>query len=231
MSRSSVIFLILFFLSSYKSFSQPVIKGVSATAPPQIDGYLNEDVWKEAAVVSDFFQQLPRNGEPATERTEFYFLFDRSNIYVGIRCYDDPELITAKELARDVSLSDDDRIQVIFDTYLDGRSGYWFQLGPRGSIGDALVDDNGKNFNKSWDGLWDGKARITDIGWEGEMIIPFKTMGFKKGLDTWGLKCIRHIRRKSESSYWPATSLNAEISDFGCGKNNRTERYHSGNRS
>ncbi|MZP56759.1 MAG: hypothetical protein GT600_15045, partial [Bacteroidales bacterium] len=95
----------------------------------------------------DFFQQLPRNGEPATEKTEFYFLFDRNNIYVGIRCYDDPELITAKELARDVSLSDDDRIQVIFDTYLDGRSGYWFQLGPRGSIGDALVDDNGKNFN------------------------------------------------------------------------------------
>ncbi|HQG62537.1 MAG TPA: DUF5916 domain-containing protein, partial [Bacteroidales bacterium] len=218
MSRSSVIFLILFSLSSYKSFSQPIIKGVSAPTPPQIDGYLNEDIWKEAAVISDFFQQLPRNGEPATEKTEFYFLFDRNNIYVGIRCYDDPELITAKELARDVSLSDDDRIQVIFDTYLDGRSGYWFQLGPRGSIGDALVDDNGKNFNKSWDGLWDGKARITDKGWEGEMIIPFKTMGFKKGSDTWGLKCIRHIRRKSESSYWPATSLNAErfqISDAG----------------
>ena len=46
----------------------------------------------------------------------------------------------------------------------------------------------------------------------------FKTMGFKKGSDTWGLKCIRHIRRKSESSYWPYTSLNAErfqISDAG----------------
>jgi hypothetical protein len=218
MSRSSVIFLILIFLSPYKSFSQPVIKGVSVTTPPQIDGYLNESVWNEATTISDFYQQLPRNGEPVTERTEFLFLFDRNNIYVGIRCYDDPELITAKELARDVSLSDDDRIQVIFDTFLDGRSGYWFQLGPRGSIGDALIDDNGKNFNKSWDGLWDGKARITAEGWEGEMIIPFKTMGFKKGLDTWGLKCIRHIRRKSESSYWPATSLNAErfqISDAG----------------
>jgi hypothetical protein len=121
-------------------------------------------------------------------------------------------------MARDVDLSNDDRIQLIFDTYFDGRSGYWFQLGPRGSIGDALVDDNGKNFNKSWDGLWNGRARITDLGWEGEMVIPFKTMGFKKGNDTWGLKCIRHIRRKSESVYWPATSLNAErfqISDAG----------------
>lgn len=218
MLRYSVSFLIFFILSSSGLFSQPEIKGVYTRIPPEIDGYLNDDVWEEASSVDDFFQQLPRNGEAVTEKTEFLFLFDRNNIYVGIRCYDDPELITAKELARDVSLSDDDRIQVIFDTYLDGRSGYWFQLGPRGSIGDALIDDNGKNFNKSWDGLWDGRARITDQGWEGEMIIPFKTMGFKKGSDTWGLKCIRHIRRKSESSYWPSTSINAErfqVSDAG----------------
>ena len=118
----------------------------------------------------------------------------------------------------DVSLGEDDRIQVIFDTFLDGRTGYWFQIGPRGSIGDALIGENGKDFNKSWDGLWDGKARITNEGWEAEMIIPFKTMGFKKGQDTWGLKLIRHIKRKSESSYWPVTSLNMDrfgVSDAG----------------
>ena len=108
------------------------------------------------------------------------FLYDQNNLYVGIHCYDNPEDITAKELARDVSLGDDDRIQVILDTYLDGRSGYWFQIGPRGSIGDALVNENGKDFNKSWDGLWDGKAKITENGWDAEMVIPFKTMGFKK---------------------------------------------------
>ena len=99
---------------------------------------------------------------------------------------------------------------MIFDTFLDGRNGYWFQIGPRGSIGDGLVSENGKTFNKSWDGLWDGKARITDAGWEAEMIIPFKTMGFKKGNDTWGLKLIRYIKRNSEMSTWPETSLNGE---------------------
>ena len=87
---------------------------------------------------------------------------------------------------------------------MDGRSGYWFQIGPRGSIGDALVNENGKDFNKSWDGLWDGKAKITEDGWEGELIIPFKTLGFKKGNSTWGLKLIRYIKRKSEISTWPA---------------------------
>jgi len=43
-------------------------------------------------------------------------------------------------------------------------------------------------------------------------------MGFRKGNDTWGLKLIRYIKRKSESAYWPATTLDADkfaISDAG----------------
>jgi hypothetical protein len=204
--------------STFSLFAQPEIKAVFTDTAPAIDGSVSEDAWKKAALINELFQREPNTGEPASEKTEFLFLYDHNNLYVGIRCFDDPEAITAKELARDVSLGEDDRIQIILDTYLDGRSGYWFQIGPRGSIGDALVNENGKDFNKSWDGLWDGKAKITMNGWEGEMIIPFKTLGFKKGNGTWGLKLIRYIKRKSESSYWPATSLNAnrfQISDAG----------------
>jgi len=199
-------------------FSQPEIKIIFTAEPPSIDGFVSDEAWESAPVISDFIQREPRTGEPVSEKTEFLFLYDRHNIYIGVRCFDDPSRITAKELARDVSLGEDDRIQVIFDTYTDGRNGYWFQIGPRGSIGDALIGENGKDFNKSWDGLWDGKARITDKGWEGELIIPFKTLGFRKNSEMWGLKLIRHIRRKSESSYWPATTLNADkfaVSDAG----------------
>jgi hypothetical protein len=191
-------------------FSQPQISIVFTNDAPLINGRVDDAVWQSAALVSELKQKEPKTGEPVSEKTEFRFLYDHNNIYVGIKCWDQPGGITAKELARDVSLGEDDRVQVIFDTFLDGRNGYWFQIGPRGSIGDALVGENGKDFNKSWDGIWDGKAKITEEGWEAELIIPFKTMGFKKDLDTWGLKIIRHIKRKSESSYWPETSLNAD---------------------
>jgi len=204
--------------SIFELFSQPEIKAVFTDTPPIIDGSVTEDVWSKASMINELYQREPKSGEPVSERTEFYFLYDHNNLYVGIHCFDDPKGITAKELARDVSLGEDDRVQVILDTYLDGRSGYWFQIGPRGSIGDALVNENGKDFNKSWDGLWDGKAKITPNGWDGELIIPFKTLGFKKGNSTWGLKLIRYIKRKSESSYWPVTSLDAnkfQISDAG----------------
>lgn len=209
---------VLIFISTFSVFTQPSIKAVYTDIPPDIDGWVNEELWSKAAIISDLFQREPDTDKPVSEKTEFLFLFDLNNIYVGIRCFDEKGGITAKELARDVSLGDDDRVQIIFDTYLDGRNGYWFQIGPRGSIGDALISENGKDFNKSWDGLWNGKAKITDTGWSGELIIPFKTLAFKKGQDTWGLKLIRHIKRKSESSYWPATSLNADrfqISDAG----------------
>jgi hypothetical protein len=218
MIRISLALAVSLILSISSLFSQPEIRAVLTSKPPLIDGLVNDDVWKNASVVSELYQKEPKNGQPASEKTEFLFLFDNNNIYIGIRCFDDPPGIIAKELARDVSLGEDDRIQIILDTYLDGRSGYWFQIGPRGSIGDALVSENGKDFNKSWDGLWDGKARITDAGWEAELIIPFKTMGFKKGNETWGLKLIRYVKRKSEMSTWPASSLNADkfsVSDAG----------------
>ena len=208
----------VFLLSITELLAQPEIQAVFTQIPPVIDGRLDDDVWKNAVMINDLYQREPNTGDPGSEKTEFLFLYDHNNIYVGVHCHDDPKLITAKELARDVSLGDDDRIQVIFDTYLDGRSGYWFQIGPRGSIGDALVNENGKDFNKSWDGLWDGKAKITSDGWEGELKIPYKTLAFKNGNNTWGLKLIRYIKRKSEVSTWPATSLNAnrfQISDAG----------------
>jgi hypothetical protein len=216
--RFVLVCLILFLYSTPVIFPQPSVRAVFTDNPPVIDGFVNDTVWKNGGVVDKLFQREPRTGEEVSEKTEFYFLFNQDNFYIGIRCFDSPERITAKELAWDADLGNDDRAQVIFDTYLDGRNGYWFQIGPRGSIGDALISENGKDFNKSWDGIWDGKAKITDNGWEAEMIIPFKTLGFKKGQETWGLKLIRHIKRKSESSYWPATSLNADkfqISDAG----------------
>lgn len=218
MNRVLLILSLLLSLSITNLFSQPGISALFTETAPVIDGLVNDDVWKTAPVINELFQREPNSGEAASKKSEFYFLYDHNNIYVGVRCYDDPEDISSKELSRDGDLGEEDRIQVIFDTYLDGRSGYWFQIGPRGSIGDAIVNENGKEFNKSWDGLWDGRAKITDYGWEGELIIPFKTMGFKKGNDTWGLKLIRYIKRESEISTWPLTSLNAhrfQISDAG----------------
>ncbi len=216
--KKLLILLILFIPLLKQAFSQPVIEAIRVETPPKIDGFVNEKVWDKAFLTDEFYQREPNEGAPVSRKTEFLTCYDANNIYFAFRCWDDPDKITAKEMARDVSLGNDDRIQVILDTYLDHRNGYWFQIGPRGSIGDAIVSENGAVFNKQWDGLWSGKARITDYGWEAEIEIPFKTLGFDKENDKWGIKFIRHIVNNLESAYWPEANLNTykfQVSDGG----------------
>jgi len=123
--------------------AQQTIKAVRITTPPTIDGYVTDKVWDEAFSVDEFYQREPFEGNPISKKTIFLTCYDANYIYFAVKCWDDPEKITAKEMARDVNLGKDDRVQIILDTYLDKRNGYWFQIGPRGSIGDALVSGNG----------------------------------------------------------------------------------------
>lgn len=211
----SVAIILIFFETGV---AQKSIKAIRISTPPVIDGYVNEKVWDEAFAVDEFYQREPYEGKPVSKKTIFFTCYDANNIYFAVKCWDDPDKITAKEMARDVSLGKDDRIQIILDTYLDKRNGYWFQVGPRGSIGDAIVSGNGNVLNKEWDGLWTGKAKITDWGWEAELAIPFKTMGFKKESTQWGVKFIRNIVNSLETDYWPVANLNAhkfQVSDAG----------------
>ncbi len=204
--------LLLVFFHAYNGVSaQKAVEAIPFDIPPVIDGWLNEEVWKTATPVTGFIQREPNTGQAFSERTEVYIGYDQHNLYIGFRCHGDPDKITAKELARDVSLQYDDRVQVILDTYLDKRNAYWFQIGPRGSIGDAIVSENGTAFNKAWDGLWTGRAKIHDRGWDAEIAIPFKTLSFHNGQDTWGIKFIRRLMHNEESGYWPEANLDSHV--------------------
>ncbi len=217
LKKYQIAFALFFGLVEFIS-AQKTIEAVRVDESPTIDGIVNEEVWERAFAVDEFYQREPFEGKPVSQKTVFLTCYDANNIYFAVKCWDDPKKITAKEMARDVSLGKDDRIQIILDTYLDKRNGYWFQIGPRGSIGDAMVSGNGAILNKEWDGLWTGKAKITDWGWEAEIAIPFKTIGFDKESTKWGVKFIRNIVNNLEASYWPSANLNSyrfQVSDAG----------------
>src|SRR5207244_12022890 len=82
------------------------LKAVRAVEQIKIDGVLNETAWTNADVISDFRQEEPVEGEPATEKTEIRILFDDKYIYFGIGAVDsEPQKINARELVRDASFS------------------------------------------------------------------------------------------------------------------------------
>lgn len=85
--------------------------------PIKIDGRLDEPAWSQAEPAADFRQEIPTEGAPGSEKTEVRVLYDAKNIYIGIRAFDsEPKKINARELVRDSSFSNDDKIEVLLDT-------------------------------------------------------------------------------------------------------------------
>ena len=105
----------------------------------------------------------------------------------------------------------DDRIEMIIDTFLDRRSAFYFQMSPAGSKGDALISGDGTDYNKPWDGIWEGIAAIDAEGWVAEIAIPFKTLSFAADGTTWGFNINRIIKRRNETDRWASPTLDAQV--------------------
>ncbi|MBN1559569.1 carbohydrate binding family 9 domain-containing protein [candidate division KSB1 bacterium] len=217
MIRTSIAHTLISTLLGAQLFSAS-IEAVYVETPPRIDGKIIEPVWQQAAVISEFIQREPHTGAPASEKTVAYVCYDQHFLFVAFKCHDDPARITAKQMARDATLMSEDKVVIMLDTFLDRRNSYWFEINPRGSMGDALFSQNGAVMNKEWDGIWEGRSSIHADGWDTEVAIPFKTLNFHPSQTTWGLKLIRDIQHRAETSYWPTANINSldyQISDAG----------------
>jgi Domain of unknown function (DUF5916) len=173
-----------------------------------LDGVLDEEIWQRAIPATDFIQQEPRLGEPATERTEVRIVYNRQRLYLGVICFDsEPDKLLGFQLRRDENPQSDDRFQWTMDTFLSGRDGYFFEMNPSGLMADALLTAGGGQ-NRQWDGIWTAKVRRSDIGWTAEIEIPFQTLNFDPNASAWGINFQRTVRRKNEESLWTGYQRN-----------------------
>ena len=165
-------------------------------------------MWQKAVPATNFLQRDPDNGQPATERTEVRVLFDKDRIILGVTCFDsEPDRLLGNQMQRDQPFSADDRFMWSIDPFLDGRSGYFFEINPSGAMGDGLITVRPaaavrRQMNKSWDGIWIARVRRSSIGWTAEIEIPFKTLNFNPNTATWGANFQRTVKRKNEESLW-----------------------------
>src|SRR5688572_12959880 len=80
------------------------IRATRITTPIRVDGRLDDAVYRDVPPITGFIQQEPREGEPVTEQTEAWLLFDDDHIYVACRCRDArPETVEKKDMRRDSS--------------------------------------------------------------------------------------------------------------------------------
>ncbi len=160
----------------------------STTALITIDGVLDEPIWRSAPTIGELVQRQPDTGAPPTERTDVTLLRDDNHLYIGVVAYDsEPGRVIGTQMAHDASLSADDRIEVLLDTFRDQRSAFYFATNPAGALVDGLAFSNGQ-LNTEWDAIWQVRTGRTDQGWVAEFAIPFKSLSFPAGQDSLGLQ-------------------------------------------
>ena len=187
---------------------RPSVVAGRADEAPDIDGRLDDAIWRNATRLTEFVQESPLEGAPATEDTEVFIAYDNDNLYFGVYAhYSDPSMVRANRVDRDQAGRGDDTISIFFDTFLDQQRAYVFSLNGYGVQGDALVDSGGgggggggpggggggrggggggggrggggvPRGDDSWDALFDSGGTLVADGWTAEMAIPFKSLRY-----------------------------------------------------
>ena len=93
-------------------------------------------------------------------------------MFVAIKSYDSrPDNIVKRLTRRDYE--DGDMVGIIFDSYHDLRTGFFFGVTVGGVKIDQMMTNDGKNKDETWDpNRWYGTS-INHEGWFAEMKIPF----------------------------------------------------------
>lgn len=185
------------------SAGRVTVRATRIAEPITLDGALGEGVYGRVKPIDGFLQQEPHEGQPATQKTDVWLLFDDRNIYVTARCWStDPSRIVANEMRRDSFANfQNDNFAVLFDTFHDRRNGVQFQATPLGGLSDSLVTDE-RDSNRDWNTVWDARARRFDQGWIVEFSIPFRSLRYPApGSQDWGVQFRRVARGANEFSY------------------------------
>ena len=131
---------------------QVVVRAIRLREPLRVDGKLDEAVYTENEPIDGFIQALPDNGQPVSERTEAWVMFDDRNLYITAKMYESvPESQwVANEIRRDTNqMRQNDMFGVLLDTFHDRRNGFHFYTNALGGFTDQLVTDEG-NPNGDW---------------------------------------------------------------------------------
>lgn len=192
------------------SDGRPVLT-VGALGNVILDGRLDEPAWSAADSIACLTEVEPREGDVPRGRTVVKVLADADALVIGVAAYQ-PDDAPAVSYARapDSELRNEDHVQIVLDTFLDGRSGYVFSVNPAGARYDALISIQGGE-NKSWDGVWDAQTSRDGSAWFAEIWIPIRTLTFADGLERWGFNVERRIQSLQETDRWSGARPDYQI--------------------
>ncbi len=194
------LFVLLRF-SAARDGAEP-LRPLKTDRPPVIDGILDDPIWKQAPVSTDFKTWSPDFGLEMAEQTLVYYAYDSHNMYFAYRCYDsDPAKIKASVSQRD-AIRPDDWVAINLDSFNDQQSLYTFYINPLGIQMDARFAAGKEDFG--FDMVWYSAGTIDGEGYSVEVRIPLKSIRFsQKSPVEMGVIFERRINRHSQMGTSP----------------------------
>src|ERR1043166_3527511 len=185
--------------------------------PPTVDGKLDDEVWKSAALFKDFVQTNPGDNIAPSKPTEVMIGYDAKTLYIAFHCFDEPDKIRATVAKRD-DIFNEDNFRIYLDTFNDQRRAYILGWNPLGIQADGIMTE-GSGTDFSVDIVMESKGMITSDGWPLEVAIPFKSLRYEAGKGKlWGIHVFRNIDRfNDEFDSWMPNSrdISSQLSQEG----------------
>jgi len=196
-----VIFQVLAAQPAVEDFKKIFRLEITETMTPVVvDGKLDDAVWANANVGSDFWEKVPFFAEGADPRTEVMLTYDKDNLYVAAKCFQKEDIII-QSLKRD-EYWDNDGIAIVLDPLNTRTNGFLFGVSAAGQQWDALrsLDD----INSDWSNKWYSEVQVTEDYWSMEMAIPFRILRFSPDETEWGMNFVRNHINENEFHNWTA---------------------------
>ena len=195
---------------TFQPVYKPTLEVSKTNQAINIDGILDDVVWKTASKATNFVERNPGDMVKPEVKTEAFITYDDEYLYVAFACYDDPSTIRATMCQRDQFYSDD-AVCLLVDTYGEATWAYQFYVNPYGVQKDNLWTSV-QGEDSGFDLVWKSAAQITEHGYQVEMAIPFSSLRFpSKDVQSWKMDFWRNRPRESFNQYsWAAYDRNEQ---------------------
>ncbi|MCY4129492.1 MAG: DUF5916 domain-containing protein [Gammaproteobacteria bacterium] len=165
---------------------------------PIFDGSVEDDpAWQPLTPLTNFTQQNPNNGEPATLMTKVYVGYTDEALHIAFIAYEDD----IDDMAPSSNGWESDAVMVVIDPYRSELSGTVFSTNQTGVEWDASLFNGNSDWN--WSTVWDAKTKVNEDNWSVEMVIPFTSIQYpKQEVQSWGINFSRYVKNRNENSVW-----------------------------
>ncbi len=169
----------------------------------RMDGLLTESIWQRATPASGFIQNYPNDTLAALNQTEVRMTYDRNYLYIGVICYDQTrrKAFIASSLKRDFQWDFNDNFSVYIDPFGDRINGFTFQITPLGVEREGQMY-SGERVASEWDNKWRSSVKLFADRWQGEMMIPLKSIRYKQDAGYFLINFVRHDLKNNQRTAW-----------------------------